>query len=128
MERNAVNPFITRMFDEVQTYFRHGDLFGVIATLEEVYEQGGYDILKDLVDVKYAADQWDVSERRARAHIAKLHEEHGIGWQLGGSWVLLKTQVEAHAPQKKYRKDKKINGIEQEGEEWYYSAVQGDGK
>jgi len=45
-----------------------------------------------------------VSQRRAVAHIARLHNKYGIGRQVGGAWVLRQVDIERHRPDAKYRR------------------------
>lgn len=58
--------------------------------------------------VKTAADAaawWGVSERRARAHIARLHKQHGIARPLRHradeqvtDWLITQAEIEQHEP------------------------------
>lgn len=72
--------------------------------LEDLYDGAQDDLLDDLVSAEQAAVRWDVTDRRARAHIARLHEKYGVGRQLGGAWVLRRAHVEKYAPERKYRR------------------------
>lgn len=80
------------------------DRLGMRALLEEVYEAGWDDALSDLCDSAQAAARWDVTERRARAHIARLHEKYGVGRQFGGSWLLNRQDIDRHPPDARYRR------------------------
>ena len=80
------------------------DTLELRSLLEELYDSGADDLVQNLVTVEYAAARWDVSERRARAHIAALKAKRAIGWKIGDSWVLRRSDVDDHAPQQKYRK------------------------
>lgn len=81
-----------------------GDALGLRELLDRVYDAGADDLVRNLVTVEYAAARWAVSERRARAHIAALNAKHGIGWQIGGAWVMRREDIDQHAPQSKYRR------------------------
>lgn len=72
--------------------------------LETLYDGAQDDLLADLISAEQAAAIWDVTDRRARAHIARLHEKYGIGRQLGGAWVIRRAHAESHAPDRRYRK------------------------
>lgn len=80
------------------------DQHGMRSLLEDLYDGAQDDLLSDLMSAEQAAARWDVTERRARAHIARLHEKYGVGRQLGGAWVLRRAHVESHAPEQKYRR------------------------
>jgi hypothetical protein len=82
--------------------FQH-DTLGLRSLLEELHDGAQDDLLADLCSVETAAARWDVSDRRARAHIARLHEKYGIGRQFGGTWLLRRRDIEAHPPDRKYR-------------------------
>ena len=79
------------------------DIFGARALLEEIYDAGQDDLMADLCDTQDAARAWNVTPRRANAHIAKLHERYGVGRQLGGAWVLRRQDIEAHKPDQRFR-------------------------
>lgn len=74
------------------------------ALLDDLYDGAQDDLLADLMSAEQAAAMWDVTDRRARAHIARLHEKYGIGQQLGGAWIIRRAHVESHAPDKRYRR------------------------
>jgi len=74
------------------------DQLGIQSLLEEVYDGAQDDLLAELCGIESAAARWNVSERRARAHIARLHEKYGIGRQFGGSWLLRRQDIDAHPP------------------------------
>jgi hypothetical protein len=81
-----------------------GDQLGMRCLLEELCEGVQNDLLDELRGAEQAAAVWDVSERRARAHIARLHEKYGIGRQFGGAWLLRRQDIERHPPDQKYRR------------------------
>lgn len=81
-----------------------GDQIGMRCLLEEFYEGAQTDLLGELRGAEQAAAVWEVTDRRARAHIARLHEKYGIGQQFGGSWLLRRQDIEQHPPDRKYRK------------------------
>src|SRR5262245_18779779 len=72
--------------------------------LEDLYDGAQDDLMNDLIDTNQAAAIWDVTERRASAHILRLHEKYGIGRQLGGAWVLRRAHAEAYKHDQKYRR------------------------
>src|SRR5689334_4648115 len=78
------------------TYFR--------AILEDLYDGAQDDLLADLISAEQAAAIWGVTDRRARAHILRLHEKYGIGRQLGGAWVLRRAHAEHYKPDVRYRR------------------------
>lgn len=81
------------------------DGHGARALLEELYDAGADDLLADLCATPQAAAAWGVSERRARAHLARLHDKHGIGRQLSdGTWLVRRAHIEAHPPDARYRR------------------------
>lgn len=45
-----------------------------------------------------AAESWDVSVRRAQAHIAYLHERHAVGARIGRAWFLTEEEIERYRP------------------------------
>lgn len=71
--------------------------------LEGLYDDAQDDLLESLRSAQDAAQAWGVSDRRARAHIARLHEKYGIGQQFGGSWLIRREDIERHPPDQKYR-------------------------
>lgn len=79
------------------------DTLGLRALIEDLYDGAQDDLLNDLCSPEQAAARWDVGERRARAHIARLHEKYGIGRQFGGTWLLKRQDIERHPPDQKYR-------------------------
>jgi hypothetical protein len=79
------------------------DTLGLRSLLEDLYDGAQDDLLAELCGVEYAAARWEVTDRRARAHIARLHAKYGIGQQIGGAWLLRRSDVDAHRPDRKYR-------------------------
>lgn len=59
--------------------------------------------LDDLRSVADAAQTWGVSERRARAYLATLHERRGVGFQLGSAWVLTQQEIDLYPPDTRFR-------------------------
>lgn len=82
----------------------NNDELGARLLLEELYDGAQDDLLAELVGSDHAAVHWNVSERRARAHIARLHERYGVGKQFGGVWVLRRRDMERHAPAQSHRR------------------------
>jgi len=74
------------------------------AVLEELYDAAQDDLLASLRGASDAAQAWGVSQRRAVAHIARLHQKYGIGRQVGGAWVLRQADIDTHRPDAKYRR------------------------
>lgn len=99
------NEAIDHALAALPSLFFNNDGMGVRELIEGVYDAGARDLLDSLVTVEYAAARWDVSERRARAHIAALNAKHNIGWQINGGWVMRRSDVDKHAPQQKYRRN-----------------------
>lgn len=56
-----------------------------------------YELL-NLLDTAQLAEQWGVSERRVRAHVAALHERFGVGREVHGRWMLTAEEAETHRP------------------------------
>jgi len=73
----------------------------ILDVLVDGVEQATIDQLRNAAD---AASAWGVSERRARAYIATLHQRFGIGRLVGGTWVLLQRHIETFPPGQKYRR------------------------
>lgn len=71
--------------------------------VEDLHDGAQDDLYASLRSATDAAVAWGVGERRARAHIARLHEKYGIGRRLGGSWVLRQSDIEHHPPDARYR-------------------------
>lgn len=71
--------------------------------LEDLYDGGQDDLLESLRSAQDAAVAWGVSDRRARAHITRLHEKYGIGRQFGGSWLLRQQDIDSYPPDQRYR-------------------------
>lgn len=63
-----------------------------IATHTRAYE------LLSLKDSSELAAEWNVSGRRARAHIAMLHDRWGVGRRVGSAWMLSADEAESHRP------------------------------
>lgn len=81
------------------------DGYGARSLLEELYDGAQDDLLTDLCSAAQAAAIWGVSDRRARAHLARLHDKYGIGRQLSdGTWLVRRAHVEAHPPDARYRR------------------------
>ena len=45
-----------------------------------------------------AAEAWGVSTRRAQAHIAAIHERHGVAARIGRAWLITDDEIERHRP------------------------------
>lgn len=73
--------------------------------LDALVTQTVEDVLGSLRGVSDAAKAWDVNERRARAHIERIHKIHHVGWRVGagGTWVITQGDIEAHPPDRRYR-------------------------
>lgn len=56
--------------------------------------------LSDLIGTAELAALWNVTRRRAQAHVTWLNERHGIGIQLCGTWFLEKHLAETYKPGK----------------------------
>ena len=67
-----------------------------ISTL--AYSQGQSDALLRLRTISDAADAWGVSRQRAHAHVARLHQQHAIGWRVRDTWVLTTDEIERYRP------------------------------
>lgn len=74
------------------------------AVLEDLHDSAQDDLLASLRGANEAAQAWGVSQRRAVAHIARLHNKYGIGRQVGGAWVLRQVDIERHRPDARYRR------------------------
>ena len=98
------NDRIERVLAALPALALQHDSLGMRSLLEDLYDAAQDDLLDDLRDAAQAAAAWGVSERRARARIAKLHEEYGIGRLVGGAWVVRQAHIDAHPPDQKYRK------------------------
>lgn len=72
--------------------------YEIRAILEDLYDGAQDDLLESLRSAQDAAEVWGVSERRARAHIARLHAKYGIGRQFGGSWLVRQGIIERYPP------------------------------
>lgn len=59
---------------------------------------GRDEALLSLRTVEDAAAAWNVSERRARAHIAHLHDRWSVGMQVGKTWLVTQDEIDRHAP------------------------------
>ena len=100
-------PLIDAVIHELTPYLpvaRQDTLTNVRAILDVLVdgvEQSTIDQLRNAAD---AASAWGVSERRARAYIATLHQRFGIGKLVGGAWVLLQRHIETFPPDQKYRR------------------------
>lgn len=88
------------------------DTLGLRSLLEDMYESAQDDLLSDLCSVETAAARWNVSDRRARAHIARLHDKYGIGLQFGGTWLLRRRDIERNPPDQKYRRSDDAERVE----------------
>ena len=97
------NDRIERTLAALPAFFFANDHHGLRSLLEDLYDGAQDDILADLVSAEQAAARWNVTDRRARAHIARLHEQYGIGRQLGGAWIIRRAHVDAHAPDTRYQ-------------------------
>lgn len=83
------------------------DSMGAVrAILDTLVAQVQQATLAELRSAADAARAWNVTERRARAYIATLHERYGIGLFINGSWLLLQHDVELFPPAQKYRPEK----------------------
>lgn len=79
------------------------DPLEIRALIEDLYDGAQDDLLDALRSAQDAAIAWSVTDRRARAHIVRLHEKHGIGRQFGGYWLLRQSDIDHHPPDQKYR-------------------------
>lgn len=100
-----MNEQIERVLAALPALVFANDQHGLRSLLEELIDSAQDEILSDLCGAEQAAARWDVSERRARAHIARLHEKYGIGRRLGGSWIIRRAHIDSHPPDRKYRRD-----------------------
>jgi len=98
------NDRIERALAALPGLLLQGDGHGARALLEELYDAAQDDLMRDLCGAKQAAARWGVTERRAVAHITRLHEKHGVGARIGTVWVIRRAHVEAHPPDAKYRR------------------------
>jgi len=80
------------------------DPLEVRAIVEDLHDSAQDDLLASLRGASDAAQAWGVSQRRAVAHIARLHNKYGIGRQVGGAWVLRQVDIERHRPDARYRR------------------------
>lgn len=97
------NDRIDRVLAALPSLLFEGDHLGARSLLEELYDAAQDDALVDLCGVEQAAAHWNVSDRRARAHIARLHEKYGVGRQFGGTWLVRRSDINEYPPDKKYR-------------------------
>jgi hypothetical protein len=98
-----MNDRIDRVLAALPSLLFSDDHLGARALLEELYDAGADDLLADLCGAEQAAARWGVTERRARAHIARLHEKYGVGRQFGGTWLLRRQDIDEHLPNAKYQ-------------------------
>ena len=62
------------------------------------YNSGRDAALISIMDTRQAADYWNVSMRRAQAHIKNLHDRYGVGAKFGREWVITIEEAERHRP------------------------------
>lgn len=67
------------------------------------YLRGQADLWASLRSATDAALAWNVNRARAHAHIARLHERHGVGRLIGGRWLLTDQDIIDHAPDVRFR-------------------------
>jgi len=72
--------------------------------LDDLYDGAQDDLLEELRDASQAAAAWGVTERRARAHIARLHAKYGIGRQIGGARVIRQAHIDRYRPDERYKR------------------------
>lgn len=73
------------------------------SVLEDLHDGAQDDLLASLRSAQDAAAAWGVTDRRARAYIARLNQKYGIGRQFGGSWLLRQGDIERYPPDQRYR-------------------------
>src|SRR5262245_3643996 len=72
--------------------------------LEDLYDGAQDDLMADLCTTAEAAVLWGVSQRRAGAHLAKLHEKYGYGRQVSsGAWIIRRAHLASNPPDAKYQ-------------------------
>lgn len=74
------------------------DALGLQSLLEELYDAGADDLRACLRGTEDAADAWNVSTRRAQAHIAAIHERHGVAARIGRAWLITADEIERYRP------------------------------
>lgn len=74
------------------------DPLEVRAIVEDLYDTAQDDLLGQLHDAERAADAWQVSRRRANAHITHIHRQHGVGTRIGGALLLRQSEIEKYRP------------------------------
>jgi hypothetical protein len=100
----AMSDSIAALLAHLHTCQEQGDTLAAREALEDYIDAEVDRRLSGLVGTTELARIWDVSVRRAQAHVAWLHERHGIGILLGGSWFLWCEQANENRPGKPGRR------------------------
>lgn len=91
----------------------------VRSILEDLHDGAQDDLIAELRTSHDAAAAWNVEPRRARARIKELHEQHGVGWLIGGMWFLRRSDIDRYPPNverrrawEQSRKEKQVKRFE----------------
>jgi hypothetical protein len=92
------NDRIDRALAMVPALIFEQDTLGVRSLMEELYDAGADDMLLRLRSAEDAAEAWNVSTRRAQAHIAAIHKRHGAATRIGRAWLITEDEIKKYAP------------------------------
>lgn len=91
---------ISALLTHLRVCQEQGDHLAAREALEDYIDSEVDRRLAGLVGTTELASIWDVSTRRAQAHLQWLRERYGVGVQLGGAWFLWREQAEEYRPGK----------------------------
>lgn len=93
-DRYLVNEHALNLYSEI---YPHRRGLEILRSLEKLYETAQQELIQELRTTNQAAEAWNITPEHAAEYITQLHERYGAGFQLGGSWIIRQSDIDAHA-------------------------------